>query len=206
MKLKTIRVTALSLYESCPGCFFLSISGVKHPVIEAFQLGKKVHKAIEEYHLFKKNVFSDEIAPFMKPYIDQYDPHYQEVEYRFSLPLFDTGIVLTGTIDLIRDNWIFEHKTSSARYTIQEVDNHKQVTAYAWAYRQIFKKDPTGIRFNVLVKNKVPVLQCMETYRTDADYDNWKEWVVSILDGIKNDKFDPKPSRFHIYSICPANL
>jgi hypothetical protein len=77
---------------------------------------------------------------------------------------------------------------------------------YAYGYRQVFKKPELGIRVNVLVKNKVPILQPLNTFRTDDDLVLVEERVKKILAGIEADKFDPKSGRGHFYSICPMSL
>ena len=206
MQIKKIRVTALDLYSNCPYCWFLSVSGVKQPSNPILELGSAVHKGIEEYHRFGKRAFSAQTAPFLKAYTEIYRPEYQKVEEKFIIPLFDTGIMLTGTMDLVKNNWIFEHKTSATNWTQKRADEHKQVTAYSYAYRQIFKKEEQGIRFNILVKNKTPKVQLLDTFRNELDYMIWKEWVLSILDGIKNNQFEPSFSRWHIYKICPNSV
>jgi hypothetical protein len=206
MILKTIRVTALDLYTSCPYCFYLAYTGVKQPWNPNMELGGLVHKGIEEYHLFGKTVFDEKIAPFLKAYMQLYEAPSQAIEHKFSIPLFDTGIILTGTMDRVNDDWIFEHKTSSANWTQKQADEHKQVTAYSYAYRQVLKKEEGGIRFNILVKNKTPKVQQLDTFRTNEDYKMWKEWVLEIVDNIKNNKFEPSYGRWHNYKICPGAL
>lgn len=204
MKLKKIRVTNLDLYDACPYCFFLSQSGVRQQPNENMELGSSVHKAIETWH--KKNGEAIELekrtVPFMEAYTKSNTPDFFASEYKFAVPLFDTGITLTGTIDLIKDDWIFEHKTSSTYYSQEKVDTHHQATAYSWAYRQVFQREEKGIRFNVLIKNKTPLLQTLDTFRTDDDYRFWEDWVRGILKGIDNDQFQPKSGRWHNYKQC----
>jgi hypothetical protein len=207
MKLTKIRTTALSLYENCPYCFLLATQGVRQPHKEAFEFGTRVHKAIEQYVSAPKWRFDSDIRAYVDLFSGMYDREKViHSEWKFELPLFDTGVTLTGTADMIYDNWLLEHKTSSARYTQEEVDTHRQVTAYSWAFETLSKQKLDGIRFNVFIKNKTPLLQCVDTYRTQEDYDEWKVWVYDILAKIDRNEFDPKPSRWHIYSICPMNL
>lgn len=207
MKIETIRVTSLDQYESCPYCWYLAASGVRQPFNANLSLGSRVHKAIEAYHTREPRSFiTADALPFIDAYRTENTADFSFVEYKFVIPLFDTGIKLTGTMDMIKNEWIFEHKTSSSRYTQKQVDEHKQVTGYAYAYREIFKKEERGIKFNVLVKNKVPKLQQLNTFRTAEDFLIWKEWVYGILQGIEKEKFDPKPSRWHNYKICPMAI
>jgi hypothetical protein len=207
MRIDSIRVTELDSYENCSYCFFLQKIGVRQTPNKNLELGSAVHRAIEEYHTLKKHTFIPAIEPFVLPYISTYDDAYTHCEYKFSLPFPKTTVILTGTIDLIKDFWIFEHKTASSRYTQQQVDIHKQVTAYSYAFKQIFQKDPSGIRFNVIVKNKTPVLQTLDTWRDERDYEIWKDWVREILENIKHDKFEPNyGARWHNYAICPASV
>lgn len=203
MKISTIRVTSLDAYENCAFCWYLQATGVKQTTNENMRLGSTIHKSIE---LFHRGVMrpSLESAPFIQAYEELYKPTKNDLpEYKFSLPF--NGITLTGTIDLIKDQWIFEHKTSSARYTQKQVDEHHQATAYSWAYSQIFHEEPRGIRFNIFVKNIRISLQTLDTFRTQEDYKKWQFWAQNILKSIDENKFDPNPfGRFHNFSLCTA--
>jgi hypothetical protein len=211
MQLQRIRTTSLSLYDSCPYCFYLKQSGVKEPEIPAFKFGTLVHSAVEEYAHGRSiqsivEKYGYDVENYVSLYAEQYAVIPCETEVKFALPLFDTDVILTGHLDQIYGDWLMEHKTSSSKYTQEDVDRQRQVTAYSWAYRQLYGKPEAGIRFNIFIKNKKPILQCLDTYRTEEDYKEWEEWVRDILDNIKNDRFDPKPARFHIYSLCPMSL
>lgn len=205
MKIKTIRVTSLDLYDSCPYCWYLSANGVRQTTNENMALGTSVHKAIESWHRSggQEIQLEKRAVPFMEAYVKSNTPDYTATEFPFAVPLFDTGITLTGTIDLIKDDWIFEHKTSSTYYSQKQVDEHHQATAYSWAYGKVTGKEPKGIRFNVLIKNKTPLLQTLDTFRTEEDYGRWENWVRQILSGIEKNEFHAKAGRYHNFKQCP---
>ncbi len=212
MELLKSSITNLTRYDNCPWCFFLNQLRVPYKEPKAFKLGSEVHKAIEMYHL--KGIIPKEetIRQYLELYIQHYDWRTPcEVEYYFEFPLSHPktgngfGFTLSGHIDRVAEGWIFEHKTSARCWNQKEVDDNLQTTSYAWGYRQKFGNDPKGIRFNVFVKNKTPKLQFLETYPTLNDYIYLFEWVKEKVELIRNDVFEPKSSRWHLYTICPGN-
>jgi PD-(D/E)XK nuclease superfamily len=209
MILKTIRVTAFDLFDSCPYCFYLTQCGVRQMPNKNLELGRKVHEAIESYHNGKYQP-QDETKGYVGAYGSAYkvdptikDPN-EKIEFSFTPTLIPgTEILLTGKADRIKDEWIFDHKTSSSRYTQEQADKHQQTTLYSWLYRQTFHKSERGIRFNVLIKNKTPLMQTVDTYRTEDDYKECFRHIYEVLEKIKNNEFDPQPGRFHNFKICP---
>lgn len=207
MKLTHISPSSLDLYSKCPYCFYLKTLKVEQPHIEAFSFGRALHDAIECYHKGKDSDCGDEIVlSMLEEYMEIYDEDYEVCEELLEVPLFDLDIPLRFRMDLIKDGWIMEHKTSSARYSQDEVDYHKQATAYSYAYRILYGKEEEGIRFNIFNKKVQKArLQMLDTYRTTDDFSHWEGWVRDILTKIEEDQFEPKPSRFHIYTLCPMN-
>jgi hypothetical protein len=63
-----------------------------------------------------------------------------EVETAFEVPLLDTGILLTGRIDLLviawRHLWVVDHKASKTLPNDRELDLDDQTPLYIWAMRQ----------------------------------------------------------------------
>lgn len=63
-----------------------------------------------------------------------------EVETAFEVPLLDTGILLTGRIDLVvrawRHLWVVDHKAVKTIPTDRELDLDDQTPLYIWAMRQ----------------------------------------------------------------------
>lgn len=63
-----------------------------------------------------------------------------EVETAFEVPLLDTGIMLTGRIDLVvrawRHLWVVDHKAVKTIPNDRELDLDDQTPLYIWAMRQ----------------------------------------------------------------------
>lgn len=206
MNIEFISPSTLQLYADCPRCFLLKAQGKRQVTTGAMAFGTRLHKAIERYHKEGLFEFSEDIADYMELYMLEYDRDYQVAEEFWKVDLFDSGVTLRLKIDLIKDDFLIEHKTSSRPYTQQFVDMHRQATAYSWAWGQLYTEREKAIRFNIFVTNPKPdeeLLQILETHRTGADFLEWEEWVRSILVGIENDEFEPLPARWHNYPECP---
>lgn len=117
----------------------------------------------------------------------------EEVEMGFVVDLHDpdSGEILdeklVGTIDLIvREagrRVIYEHKTSSKKYTKDQLDTDFQVTAYRCAARQVGMGE-VGLKFQVLVKTKVPTIQVAEVSRGAQDEDDFLRTAGGVLKAI----------------------
>lgn len=122
-------------------------------------------------------------------------------EWPFEVPIInlDTGEVLDqtleGFIDLIENGeTITEIKTSAQAMNQNTVDNHLQLTAYAYAYLQMFRQKPKELKVINLVKVKAPKLQVLTTQRTDQDFNRFFYTSQEVIEGIKANVFLPCPS------------
>ncbi len=79
----------------------------------------------------------------------------EAVEEYVKIPLMD-GVQLTGRIDLImqrRDGlWVIDHKTSSSSSDMKGLDVDEQLTGYAYLVWKTRGVIPTGLLYNVLIK------------------------------------------------------
>lgn len=218
--MKTYRVTALELYEMCPNCFYLQyVLGVFRPKNKNTEMGSNLHEAIKRYHRGENPepiLNTDYLKQLFNLYKDVYAPQApdQMVEYQFIMEVTkitetDRRLVLrplkmTGTIDRIADGWIYEHKTSSSRYTQEQVENHFQATAYSYWYWKFYGEYPKGVRFNVFVKNKRPYMMTLDTYFDIRDFKRWYTRLERIAEGIKNKNWTPSRGWRHNYDICES--
>jgi len=134
----------------------------------------------------------------------------EAVEMGFDVELHDpdTGEVLderlVGTVDLLVQEQgkrvVYEHKTSSKKYTHDQLDNDFQVTAYKLAARQLGLGE-VGLRFQVLVKTKAPVVQIAEVSRTAQSEDDFLRTVGGVLKAI--DAGVSYPIRGWVCRSCP---
>lgn len=117
----------------------------------------------------------------------------EAVEMSFIADLHDadTGEVLdeklVGTIDLLvlekGRRVIYEHKTASKRHGKDQLNNDIQVTAYQLAARQLGLGE-VGLKYQVLVKSKIPALQIAEVERGPEDEDDFLRTAAGVLKAI----------------------
>lgn len=95
--------------------------------------------------------------------------------------------VLTGVVDLVvREHGrvlVIEHKTSSRRYTDEQLRFDVQPTAYQLALRQEGVRD-VGLRFQVVTKASKPVVQIEDVRRDDNDEEDFLRLAVGVLRAI----------------------
>ncbi|GMU61122.1 MAG: hypothetical protein AMXMBFR34_28850 [Myxococcaceae bacterium] len=116
------------------------------------------------------------------------------VEQKFLVDLFDveSGEVidekLMGVFDLVVQEpeghrTVVELKTSSKKYTVNQLVYDTQLSAYAFAAEQLGLGD-VGLRFVVTTKTKVPAVQVEDVRRDDDDLADFLRTAVGVLKAI----------------------
>ena len=115
------------------------------------------------------------------------------VEHPFTVPLHDpdTGEILeealVGFIDLIivekGQRMVVEHKTAARKYGADQLDHDLQMTGYKIAARSAGMGE-VGLRFQILVKTKVPTVQVADIERTAQDEDDFLRTAGGVLKAI----------------------
>ena len=107
---------------------------------------------------------------------------------------------LLGIVDAVtrRENETIleEHKTSARKWTAADSTESLQSTLYLAAHRQI-----TTMRFNILIKTKIPNLQTTTTTRTALEKKDGVLTLCSVMDAINAGIFYPIKS--WMCSGCP---
>lgn len=168
--------------------------------------GSRMHKAIELYHKEGTDAVDEDLQPYLDEYMLVNDQEFDVCEKFWRVPLLDTDMMLNLKVDLIKDNILIDHKTSSKLPTQQEIDEQKQLSAYSYAWRHLYTEPEDGIKFNYFLTNPKPgekLMHVMETSRSDEDLLSWEQWTREILQGIANDEFEPKEARWHNFEDCP---
>ncbi|HUI28974.1 MAG TPA: PD-(D/E)XK nuclease family protein [Candidatus Acidoferrales bacterium] len=135
-------------------------------------------------------------------------------EVPFTVPLVNPrtkenlGITLEGFFDIIEaDDTIVEYKTSATTISQSDVDKHLQLTAYGYAFQQLFHKPAKGFRIVNFVKNKKPKIVSTETERSSANYEAFFFLVKEVLKAIKVGTFHPRPGYWckdcEYGDVCP---
>jgi putative RecB family exonuclease len=103
----------------------------------------------------------------------------------------ETGEVLeerlTGFVDLLlREDGrtvVVENKTSARRYAEEQLRFDVQLTAYQLALRQS-GVDDVGLRYQVVTKTKLPVVQIEDVRRDEQDEEDFLRTAVGVLRAI----------------------
>lgn len=116
------------------------------------------------------------------------------VEQKFVVDLYDpeTGeahdVQLMGVIDLIVQEpeghrTLVELKTSSKKYTVDQLVYDTQLSAYAFAAEQLGWGE-VGLRFAVTTKTKSPAVQVEDVRRDDGDMADFLRTAVGVLKAV----------------------
>jgi putative RecB family exonuclease len=151
---------------------------------------------------------ADLVAAFM----NALDPEEQviSVNEAFAVPLIDAqGNVLerpmVGELDCrVSRNGkvtIVDWKTSAKRWPKKQADKSLQPTVYLYAEYQLHKMD-VPVRFDVVVKNKAPVVERYVTTRTVDQFHRMVELVKMVERMIASEHFLPSEQGFYCGG-CP---
>lgn len=116
-----------------------------------------------------------------------------DVEHAFVVDLYDvdTGEVveekLKGVIDLVLEEdghrVLVEHKTSSRKYTVDQLVFDTQLSGYAFAAEALAWGE-VGLRFSVTTKTKVPQVQVEDVRRDAGDLADFLRTAVGVLKAV----------------------
>ncbi len=117
----------------------------------------------------------------------------EAVERAFTVTLHDPDSgepleeALTGVMDLVvieeGRHVVVEHKTSSRKYSEDQLSNDIQVTGYKMAARASGLGE-VGLRFQVITKARAPQVQVADVVRTDGDEEDFARTAVGVLRAI----------------------
>lgn len=115
------------------------------------------------------------------------------VESSFEL-LVAEGIVLRGVFDaLLTGDRVRELKTAARNYDEGTLARHIQLSAYAWAYREIYDREPV-LEVVAMLKLKHPRIAVHEVTRTEEDLEWFVQLVVEVARAIEAGVYPPNPS------------
>lgn len=99
------------------------------------------------------------------------------------------GVKLVVIVDLEdTKKAIIDHKTSGKAYTQDDVDKSLQASAAAFVVGR-----PIVFYNHVAVKSRMPRIQLIRTYRTQADIDWWADMAVKIVVQMRSGVAPPRP-------------
>lgn len=120
-----------------------------------------------------------------------------DTEVPFRVPLVDLetgedlGIPLDGYFDLLEaEDTVVETKTAARAYDNLTILNHLQLTAYGYAYRILYDREP-NLRIDIVTKTKNPRVQSVEVYRDKSDMVRFFHLAKSVCKSISGGCFHP---------------
>ena len=129
------------------------------------------------------------------------DNYYLKIDPAFDAPLpehiemfFEVtigGQVFKGVIDQIREDSVFDWKTTVKPLDPVTRNADYQFTLYGLAYKELFGKYPKNIYYGHLYSGEVHKLE-----RTEADYEYLKEVANQVDFSMKNDIFPRNYSKY----------
>lgn len=139
--------------------------------------------------------------------VDNIDPEEEvvSVSETFAVPLIDAnGNVLEkpliGEIDTVvrkaGRKSLVDWKTSGRRWPRGAADRHGQPSAMLYGYKQLHDELP-DFRFDVIVKNKTPVMEQHVTTRGQDAFNRMIELIKTVEKAIKAECFLPNESSFY---------
>jgi len=134
------------------------------------------------------NVYHEQISPNIQPKI---------VEKEFELSFENVSYTLKGKLDLVdSQDIIIDHKTSKRSMQVESILSDLQLTCYALAYRQVLGLKERALRFDVMVRNKKPKIQQLETQRTEEDINRFLKVLAYVSKAIHSNIFYPNENYF----------
>lgn len=139
-------------------------------------------------------------AELVRMYVEQFknvDVHAAEMPFQVPLVDHETGEVLPwrlrGYFDLLLPgDQLVEMKTAARRFTPENLLRRVQLSAYAYAYREHFGRDPI-LLVTTLLKSKKPALEIITTNRTFRDDAFFAHLADQVARGIVAEVFPPNP-------------
>lgn len=133
-------------------------------------------------------------------YLKEYDGgHAEAVELPFRVPLADQesgevlDIPLDGFIDLVEEGHVVvDLKTAARAYSVFDVSQNLQLTAYSYAYEHLYGKRPK-LRLDCLLKTAKPRLERIETERDQGDHVRFFHIAKAVSEAIRSEHFFPCP-------------
>lgn len=123
------------------------------------------------------------------------------VEKEFELGFDNVPYTLKGYIDLVdQDQIIIDHKTTKRSMAEDSVSKDLQLTCYALGYRTTTGEKETQLRLDIMVRNKQPKLQQLQTIRTEEDISRFLKIVAYVSKAIHSGIFYPNEN--FMCSIC----
>lgn len=142
-------------------------------------------------------------AGLVAAYLQQIDPRERVVDINqtFAVPVGNSERPLIGEIDCVIEGAddqtvLVDWKTSGRRWPKDQADKSLQPTAYLYAYGQLKPECTDKFRFDIAIKNKVPVVELNHTTRTHDDFLRLEKLVEKADQIVQHELFYPCDQSF----------
>jgi len=171
------------------------------------QLGQPIRGVEAENELFDKaSALCDAYATQFRQLLPTTT---EDAELLFDVPLIEPqsgygtpNHSLSGKIDLIADESLYEFKTASRAASQSEADASIQLTAYALAHLYLYDSPPKHLYLVSLVKTKTPKIEVLKTTRCETEYRHLIEMATQIARAIETGIFFRNPESLYGCHNC----
>lgn len=144
----------------------------------------------------------DQGAALVAAYLEAIDPeeHVVAISKAFAVPVGNSERPLIGEIDCITERngttELVDWKTSARRWPKDQADKSLQPTIYLFGMSQLQPGHQAGFRFDVVVKNKTPVIERNYTTRRPDDFTRLIRLVEKAEKIVQHELFYPSDQSF----------
>ena len=170
--------------------------------LELWQREQKEGPPLEKDEEMTPEQLGQQGADLAAAYLKQVEPEERVISMNetFAVPVGDSDRPLIGEIDCVVEHakarFLVDWKSSARRWPKDQADRSMQPTTYLFAYRQLHAAEAPWFRFDVVVKNKAPVVERHITVRAPDDFQRF-ERLVSVADRIvRQELFYPSDQSF----------
>jgi hypothetical protein len=141
-------------------------------------------------------------ADLVAAYLKQVDPEERVLSMNetFAVPVGNSDRPLIGEIDCVVEHqkarFLVDWKSSARRWPKDQADRSLQPTCYLYAHRQLHPTEAPWFRYDVVVKNKTPVVESHITVRGPDDFRRFECLVSKAEQIIQHELVYPSDQSF----------
>ena len=130
------------------------------------------------------------------------------IEDRFSLHLDELEVPVVGITDLVEMDQdetsilVTDWKTSGKAYSNADIDQSFQLTIYYMAIKRMYPDKEIILKFDTLIKTKVPKFEQYFSIRTEEDEQRAIKKICAVWEGIKKGIFIPNDQSWKCGAGC----
>lgn len=149
------------------GCHSVIKTGIDASISDKMEMAAVTFDSRKEEHDIQPEdnlgLLKDQTIGLVKLHHREVAPKLLPISTQESIVLKRDNYDLAGTIDIVeKDHRLADTKTSRIRYPDDAVQTKLQPALYATLYDEKYKTESQSFRFDVLVKNRLPIYQKVE--------------------------------------------